>query len=56
MAISYIGTSLSYGKSRLVSPSHPTYKGTLNIMHVVKAVGWGGGAEGDHAWFTFLLA
>ena len=55
MDMSDIGTSLSYGKNRLLSLP-PTHGGTLKVMHVVKAAGWGGGAKGDHAWFTFLLA
>lgn len=55
MDMSDIGTSLSYGKNRLL-PLPPAHGGTLNVMHVVKAAGWGGGAKGDHAWFTFLLA
>lgn len=42
---------------RKQAPIPPTlYEGTLNMMQVVKAAGRGGGAKGDHAWFTFLLA
>lgn len=45
MEMSDVGTSLSYGKNRLLSLP-PTHGGTLKVMHVVKAAGRGGGAKG----------
>lgn len=36
--ISYIGTSLSCGKNRLLSRP-PPHEGTLSVMHVVEAAG-----------------
>ena len=36
MDMNDIGTSLSYGKNRLLSLP-PTHGGTLKVMHVVKA-------------------